>query len=67
VRLSFKLCTLALTFGLFSVGTIAAAAFLPLEKLGQPRAIAPLLDVHSFHAACLKRPCRFDFVVSPTT
>jgi len=66
VRLSHKLCALALTFGLFSVGTIAAAAFLPLEQLGQPRAIAPL-DVHSFHAACLRRPCRFDFVVSPST
>jgi hypothetical protein len=66
MSMSFKLCALALTFGLLSLGTIAAAAFLPLEQLGQKQAIAPL-DVHSFRAACLKRPCHFDFAASPTT
>lgn len=65
MRISFKLCALALTFGLFSVGTVAGAAFLPLEQLGQKLVIVPL-DVHSF-----QRPCHFDFAAdfaaSPTT
>jgi hypothetical protein len=66
MRFSVKLCALALTFGLFSVGTVGAAAFLPLERLGQRQAAAPA-DVHSYHAACLTRPCRFDPTTSPTT
>ena len=65
VRFNSKLCALALTFGVFSIGTVAAAAFLPLEQLGRPQTVAPL-DIHSLHAACLKRPCRFDFFVAPT-
>lgn len=63
MRFSVKLCALALTFGLFSAGTVGAAAFLPLERLGQRQAIAPL----DLRVACLQRPCRFDPATSPTT
>jgi hypothetical protein len=63
MRVSAKLGALALIFGLFSAGTVGAAAFLPLEQTGQSYAAA-LASGHAFQALCIKHPCRFDAVKS---
>jgi hypothetical protein len=64
MRVSAKLSALALLFGLFSAGTVGAAAFLPLEQMGQSYAAA-LASGHAYQAQCIKRPCRFDAMKSP--
>jgi hypothetical protein len=64
MRVSVKLSGLALLFGLLSAGTVGAAAFLPLEQMGQSYAAA-LASGHAYQAQCIKRPCRFDAVKSP--
>jgi hypothetical protein len=66
MKISMKLCALALTFGLFSAGTVGAAAFLPLERMGRQHVVAAPA-AHAFHLLCLKRPCRFEAPASPTT
>ncbi|HLW92283.1 MAG TPA: hypothetical protein VKS78_13430 [Roseiarcus sp.] len=47
MKLTSRLCALAVAFGLFSGATIAAAAFLPLEQYGRDG--AALRPAHSFH------------------
>jgi hypothetical protein len=65
MRVSVKLSALAVIFGLFSAGTVGAAAFLPLEQMGQSYAAA-LASGHAFQTQCIKRPCRFDAVKLPS-
>jgi hypothetical protein len=65
MTVSVKLRALALIFGLFSAGTVGAAAFLPLEQMGQSYAAA-LASGHAFQALCIKHPCRFGAVKSPS-
>jgi hypothetical protein len=49
MRMSLRLCALATVFGLFSAGTVGAAAFLPLEQFGHSQAISLPAD-RSFHS-----------------
>jgi hypothetical protein len=57
MKINAKLCAVAAMFGLFSAGTIGAAAFLPLERMGQSVVTARTAG-HSYVSVCLNGPCR---------